>query len=374
MDFHHFFDWQKLPIHIIVFVMLTYDLNSFSVVFEDKGSIKLPSLVRLDVELGPETLFGIKDGFTRACFTGGNVSEIFIDFEKGTQGCRNVLKPEDFHGEFTCPEAKSKDEKDVFKEYKIEMVGNVLSLSLDCENNKDFGILLYLARYLAPASLSLELWESVFVKRISGVCGDRPFKLRLPTYGNLMSVIRPGDVAKRIDYAFGNLHALRLIQNPRLKAALHYYHVACRLTAVGETVWEFVPEIVLNYVKILEVLFGDNRENVRMQLEALGYDADKIETSFIPILLLRSHFDIAHARLSSPQKIDVPDVSKFILNVEVQIGDLIRKVIQKSKSGEFELLPADSNSEYSDAEQKAWDEINENIKRGFFGKEQTPNV
>jgi len=354
--------------------MLTYDLNRFSVSFEDKGKIKFPSLIKLRVELGPKTLFGIEDGFTRACFTGGKVSEILIDFERGTQGCRNVLKPEDFQGKFTCPEATSKDEKEVFKEYSLEIAGNVLSLVLNCENNRDFGGLVYFARYLAPASLSLELWESVFVKRISGTCEGRPFKLRLATYGNLMSIIRPGDVAKHINRAFENLNALRSIQNSRLKAALHYYHTAHRLTAVGETVWEFVPEIILNYTKILEVFFGNNRENVRQQLQVLGYDTNKIETSFIPILLLRSHFDIAHAKLSSPQKIDVPDIAKFILNIETIMGDLIKKVIQKSESGEFELLPSDRCSEYSDAEQKEWDGINENIKKGFFGDQSIPNV
>ncbi len=189
-----------------------------------------------------------------------------------------------------------------------------------------------------------------------------------------MSIIRPGDVAKHINRAFENLNALRSIQNSRLKAALHYYHTARRLTAVGETVWEFVPEIILNYTKILEVFFGNNRENVRQQLQVLGYDTNKIETSFIPILLLRSHFDIAHAKLSSPQKIDVPDIAKFILNIETIMGDLIKKVIQKSESGEFELLPSDRCSEYSDAEQKEWDGINENIKKGFFGDQSIPNV
>lgn len=354
--------------------MLTYELNRFSAVFEDKGEIKFPSLIRLNVELGPKTLFGMEDGFTRACFTGGKVTEIFIDFEKGTQGCRNVLNPEDFQGKFTCPEATSNDGKDVFKEYTLEIGGNILSLALNCENGRDFGILVYLAKYLVPASLSLELWESVFVKRISGTCEGRPFKLRLATYGNLMSVIRPGDVTKRINRAFENLKTLRLIQSPRLKAALHYYHTACRLTAVGETVWEFVPEIILNYVKILEVLFGSCNESIRRQLRSLGYDADRIETIFIPILLLRSHFDIAHARLSSPQKINIPEVAKFILNIESQMGDLIRKVIQKSESGEFELLSSGLCSEYSDAEQKAWDEINENIKKGLFGDQKLPNV
>ena len=125
-------------------------------------------------------------------------------------------------------------------------------------------------------------------------------------------------------------------------------------------------------MKILEVLFGSRNESIRRQLRALGYDADRIERCFVPIILLRSHFDIAHARLASPQKIDVPEVAKFILNVEAQMGDLIRKIIQKSESGEFELLPADPNSEYSDAEQKAWDEINENIKNATLAGFKLP--
>lgn len=349
--------------------MLTYILNEMSIVFQDKGKVEFPSSIQLHVELEPEVLFGIKDGFTRACFTGA-VSEILIDFVRGTQGCRNILKPGDFQGQFVCPQVISEDGKDVFKEYSFGIDGNILTITLNCECQKDLGILFYIAKYLAPSSLSLELWEPVSVRQITGTCGTRPFKIQLKKYSNFMPVIRPGDVEKRIERAFENLKTIRCLQNSRLKAAIHYYHTARRLVEVGDNVWEFVPEIILNYTKILEVLFGNSRENVRQQLLELGYESEKVECCFIPILLLRSHFDIAHARLSTPQKINVPEVAKFILFLESQMGELIRNAIQKSEAGEYDILPAEPSSEYSDDDQTEWDTINQNIKKGIFGNNE----
>jgi hypothetical protein len=347
--------------------MLTYILSEAAIVFEDKGDIVFPSNIQLFIELEPEVLFGIKNGFTRACFTGSG-SEVLIDFERGTQGCRNILKPQDFQCQFTCPEVVSNDGKNTFKEYNLNISGNILTIANHCESKKDFGFLAYIARYLAPASLCLELWEPVSVKQITGMCGKRPFKIQMKHYGNLLPIIRPGDVEKRIHRAFENLKSLRYIQSPRLKAALHYYHTARRLIAVGENVWEFVPEVILNYSKILEVLFGDNRDGIKQQLVSLGIEKQQIEGCFIPIMLLRSHFDIAHVRLSKPQNLNVPEVAKFIVLIESQLGNLIQTVIQKSESGTYMILPAEPSPEYTKTEQSEWDTINQSIRRSFFGE------
>lgn len=248
--------------------MLTYILSEAAIVFEDKGDIEFPSNIQLFVELEPEVLFGIKDGFT-LCFT-GSVFEFPIDPARGTQGCRNILKPQDFQCQYTCPQVVSNDGGKIFKEYHLNINGNILSLANTCESAKDFGVLLYIGRYLAPASLSLELWEPVSVKQITGMCGKRPFKIQMKHYGNFLPIIRPGDVEKRIQRAFDNLKSLRYLQNPRLKAAIHYYHTARRLIAVGDNVWEFVPEVILNYSKILEVLFGD-RDSTRTAAKSFRY-------------------------------------------------------------------------------------------------------
>lgn len=45
--------------------------------------------------------------------------------------------------------------------------------------------------------------------------------------------------------------------NRRLAAALHYYYVAKRLTEAGNLPQEFMTEIILNYYKVLEILFSD---------------------------------------------------------------------------------------------------------------------
>ena len=224
-----------------------------------------------------------------------------------------------------------------------------------------------MARYLIPASLSLELCEPVYVDKVTGSCNKRKFELRLSSYGNFMTIIRPGNIEKWINKAFENLETVRFGHSVRLKAALHYYHAARRLIEAGDNVWEFTAEILLNYCKVLEALFGNSRDSIRGQMRLLGYEDAQVESVFIPITLLRNHFDIAHVRLSGPADIENSRITQYIIILESRVGDLIKRVLDKCRRGEYELIPDNAEQGYSDAEQREWDKINESIERAFFG-------
>ncbi len=53
-----------------------------------------------------------------------------------------------------------------------------------------------------------------------------------------------------------------------------------------------MSEIILNYNKILEVLFGQRRDKIRDGLSSLGYSPDDIEDKYIPINILRNQIDV----------------------------------------------------------------------------------
>ena len=56
---------------------------------------------------------------------------------------------------------------------------------------------------------------------------------------------------------------LSRLNNRRIIAALKYYYTACRLSRVGNSPWEFMSEIILNFCKVLESLFPASRDTVR---------------------------------------------------------------------------------------------------------------
>jgi len=354
--------------------MLTYELNNFQLKFQDKGGLQIPALIKFRVSLGPKKLFGIEKGLTRAAFAGfGKTTDVLIDFRKGRQGALNILEKDDFKGQHKVAEFTNPSDLFVHKEYDVSLTGNILELQFQCDSRRSFGGFLYLARYLIPASLSLELWEPVYVEEMSGLCNDRCFNVRIQDYSSFVTIIRPGDVEKWTATAFKNLEIIRFAQSTRLKAALHYYHVARRLVEVGDNIWEFVAETFLNYCKVLEALFGNSRDIIRDQMKLLGYTDEQIESQFIPITLLRNHFDIAHVRLSNPKGIDTPTISKYILILESRVGQLIKTVLEKSHSGEYEPLPEEGPLEYDSRHQKEWDEINENVRKAFFGTQPENN-
>jgi len=351
--------------------MLTYQLNKFSLRFKNKGEMEVPASFELSVELGPRRLFGLEKGLIRAAFAGFNkTTDLLVDFNKGQQGALNILDENNFVGGYKVKEFTSPDGAIIHKEYDVSLRGNVLNLKFQCDDEESFGGFLYLARYLIPASLSLELCEPIYVEKVSGSCNKREFDLRLSSYGNFMTLIRPGDIEKCINKAFVNVETVRFAHSVRLKAALHYYHAARRLIEAGDNVWEFTAEILLNYYKVLEALFGNSRDSIRKEMKLLGYETEQVESVFIPITLLRNQFDIAHVRLSSARGIEPVRVTKYILILESRVGELIKRVLDKCKRGEYRIIPDNAEQGYSDDDQREWDQINESIGRAFFGNSE----
>ena len=61
--------------------------------------------------------------------------------------------------------------------------------------------------------------------------------------------------------------------------------------------WEFMSEVLLNFAKVLEVLFPASESQTidaaRAGLRELGFAEDEVEKWFVPALALRNHLDVA---------------------------------------------------------------------------------
>ncbi|GAI74481.1 unnamed protein product, partial [marine sediment metagenome] len=146
---------------------------------------------------------------------------------------------------------------------------------------------------------------------------------------------------KRVAAAFERLRFERWQYNQRLIAALGYFHTACRLIAAGNSPWEFMAEAILNLSKVLEILFvksDKSMDDVREGLKDLGYSIDDIERDFIPIMVLRSYFDVAHPSISlfDPKELQV--MYKYLADVEHRFRDLLKGIIDGVCGGTYTVL------------------------------------
>jgi hypothetical protein len=123
----------------------------------------------------------------------------------------------------------------------------------------------------------------------------------------------------------------------RLVAALFYFHVACRVKREGKIPGEFLAEALLNFHKVLEVLYGPDRVTVRTSLKDLGYTSDEIERDYIPSMLLRDQMDVGHPMLAvlTPRQLDT--LHRYADRAERVFRDLLQRLFQAIEAGSFDV-------------------------------------
>lgn len=136
----------------------------------------------------------------------------------------------------------------------------------------------------------------------------------------------------------------------RIHAALGYFFKACRLLAAGNGPWEFMPEVILNLTKSLEILFDTapdgaaeerkgSRDRVRAGLKSVGVDAQLMEDVFIPITILRNEFDVGHGRLALHDMGDLQLIYGFVITAEQEFRKLFHQIVTGLGAGALTLPP-----------------------------------
>jgi len=188
-----------------------------------------------------------------------------------------------------------------------------------------------------PMLLNLELAEPPIVMTTCGRVGDTTFNWELVGRKFCFQTTTQENQEKTI---YSTIERFRLFSekaNPRLLAALHYFHIACRLTAEGNSPWEFMAESVLNLCKVLQVLFGEKRDDVRGGLAGLGYSMEEIERDFIPLMVLRDGFDVGHASLTIFKPENLEAIYEYLEDIESHVRDLLKCVTDSVQAGTYEL-------------------------------------
>lgn len=312
--------------------MLTYQLHTRC--FRGDGSrLKFPNRANLEIRLAPATAFGTKDDYSRTAVR-ARKGHLLFNANNGQWGIRSEPPLEPLEVVIESPNTL------------IRLKGNELRYEFQCESLDQLNGVLAGLKWILPPLLNLEFLDPPSIEHIRGQVGDTKFRWEhLPDEWRIrFRLTNAEELEQHVANSFEWFALLTGTKNRRLAAALCYFHVAVRLSVAGDSPWEFMAESILNYAKCLEVLFTTSeasKDDVRAALAKLGYSHEEVEGDFVPLLILRSWVDVAHPKVALFKPTDLQVLYRYIHRAEAAIRQMLLRIIEKCKSGEFTVAETD---------------------------------
>lgn len=192
-----------------------------------------------------------------------------------------------------------------------------------------------------PILLNVEFNDPPLVDRVTGRVGETLFRWELTRWMMPFATTTTEKQESKFAVSWQRFDTLSQPENRRLIAALYYFHLACRLEAVGDSPWEFMGEVILNLSKTLEVLFpgseGQTIDAARTGLASLDLPAQDIERYFIPAIALRNSIDSGHALLSIFTRSQLRVIHVYTEGAINSFRNLLQLVLEKVTRGEISL-------------------------------------
>ena len=270
--------------------MLTYQVRERYFKLNSKVELKFPSDVQIEFVFKPLQPFGAGfDGGETFVEKGG--AQFLFNANMGRGCMKSNLPLSPLNVQFN------------HKEVKISVKGNLVSITHRVENLRELDALIQSLFFSLPMVLNVEFIDPPYIERVAGKIGTARFAWELPHWNCYIDSTTQELQEQKAYDSFQRYLLMEDYGGHRLFAAMHYFHVACRLRRSGVSPWEFMSEILLNLCKVLEVLFpseGENKsmESARRELLKLGFKNDEIERFYIPAIALRNKVDVAHVDLS----------------------------------------------------------------------------
>jgi len=313
--------------------MLTYQLRERSFLLEEGGTLDFPNKVYVEFLLCPTEALGKHSGKGRTILRGSgarirynaNTGRSYVDAEQ-------LLKPLNV----TIKQPLS----------TIRLRGNRLHVRTYCKTRNDLVGLIQTVYYGLPPILNLNFAESPVIKRVKGKVGNTAFcwAHKRQVWG--FEVTTQETQEEKVISAWLTMNSLGTHPaQRRVLAALQHFYVACRLSEAGNSPSDFMAEVILNYCKILEVLFppkgdGKTRDAARIGLAKLDYSKEEIERDFLPVMALRNWIDVGHAKLSLFDRNQLNILHKYTDEAEGYFCSMLRRLIDKLKL-DNDLIEAD---------------------------------
>jgi hypothetical protein len=204
--------------------------------------------------------------------------------------------------------------------------------------------------------LAVDFADPPIITRVDGRVGEVEFRWELASWRASFEVTTQEKQEQSVLTSWQRIGFLSKPGSRRLLAALHYFHVALRLARRGEIAGEFLPEMVLNFSKALEVLFppagdGRTRDAVRAGLRSLGFSETDIEADYIPALALRNEIGVGHVALALFKVDQLSVIHGYVEHAESAFKILFSRIFEKLETCSFDIEPYEPKSADGEAVQ-----------------------
>jgi len=226
----------------------------------------------------------------------------------------------------------------------MELNGSVLTVSKDFATIHDLEGLVETVAYVLPALVNVSFYDPPYVERVDGASGGQEFRWEMKDWKMQFGISTKDDQEEKFVKAWERINVLAKNKRQRLAAAIHYFHIACRLSRSSATAGEFIAESVLNLSKCLEALFppdgkGDTRDAVREGLRAIGYADNEIEAKFVPAMALRASVDVAHVGLSIFKMEQLTVIHEYVDRTEAAFQEMLDRLFNAVEADEYQIQP-----------------------------------
>lgn len=291
---------------------------------------KFPSEVEVSFHLQPLSAFGKSHMCGRTVIKNGQVPE-FCKFIYDANTGRT------FHETNPPLVSLAVDFKTSYGHLVLN--GNIITIKSYAQNINELYSWIETLYFAIPLLLNVEFADPPVVERVAGKVGQLPFTWEVARRNSPVEFVSKGKQEQKVSTAWKYYPVLSFSRRRRLIGALHYFHVACRLLQAGNTPGEFLSEALLNFYKVIEVLYGSKRDEVRKSLTELGFSSEEIERDFIPVMLLRSSFDVGHPLLKIFTHRQLETLQIYAERAEEVMRKLLNKILSETESGKLEIPP-----------------------------------
>jgi hypothetical protein len=302
--------------------MFTYQLQRRVLRLSSDVRIALPADVEIELKLAPPQPFGAGGGHSRTATKDVEAKSLY-DANSGRA---------------TIESAKPLGTVSVSVErdgIAFVMRGDVLTVKHRVERPGDLTTLLTSLMLTVPIFLNVDFVDAPHVLQVRGVIGGVPFRWELAEATFEVDITTTERQEERVLVMIERMRGFSGTSNRQVVAALHYFHKACRLLAAGASPWEFMSEAILNFAKVLQALFGEQRDDVRAGLRGLGYSEDDAEKYFIAAMALRSEIDVGHVMTSVLREADLQAVYAYLAGAERAFRELLQRVLRLIAAGDL---------------------------------------
>jgi len=304
--------------------MLTYRVRPRILKFDPGTKIAFPALAEVTFQFAPAQAFGVEAGGGRTAVRAVAATMTF-----------NVRT-----GQYTVESAQPLaplqllvDDSDV----RLTVLGNKVTVAKIVTSEKELLSLIEAIYYVLPLLLAPEFADPPVIENVEGTVAGARFGWNLQQWKAELVTTTQEKQTDRVRNAWHRLPRVISSDNRRLVAALYYYHVASRLERVSASPGEFLAESLLNYCKVLEVLFSASIDTVRKHLRALGFADDEVERDFIPAMVLRSKIDVAHVSLTLFTDSQLITLHRYADRAESSFRTLLSRLLARLDDGTLVL-------------------------------------